>query len=155
LGEEGHGFYYIMQNFQGERLVAAATGTAGAQLTLYETIEYCKNRQAFGRPISTFQVNRHAFAEMEMELEACRRLTYHAADLFGRGLPSQREITMAKLLVAQKAMQVVDRCLLMYGGMGYMEEMHIARAWRDTRLLAIGGGTNEIMKEILVKLMGL
>jgi citronellyl-CoA dehydrogenase len=155
LGNEGHGFYYIMQNFQGERLVGALTGTAGAQIVLDKTIQYCKEREAFGRPLMGFQVTRHKIVDMETKLEACRALTYHAADLFGRGIPCQREISMAKLMVGETAMSVIDGCLQLHGGMGYVEEGPVARAWRDTRLLSIGGGTTEIMKEILSKVMGL
>lgn len=154
LGHEGAGFYYIMQNFQGERLVAAASATAGAQMTLYDTVRYCQERRAFDKPLTGFQVTRHHIVDMETELEACRRLTYHAADLFGRGIPCQREISMAKLMVAQIAMSVADRCLQLHGGMGYMHEAEISRAWRDARLITIGGGTSEIMREILSKLAG-
>lgn len=155
LGEEGHGFYYIMQNFQGERLVTALTGIAAAQIVLNHTIEYCRERHVFGRTLAGFQVTRHKLVDMETELEACRTLTYHAAELFNRGLPCQREISMAKLMVGTTAMSVIDRCLQLYGGMGYMEEGPVARAWRDARLLSIGGGTTDIMKEIISKLMGL
>jgi citronellyl-CoA dehydrogenase len=155
LGDPGAGFYYIMQNFQGERLVGSASATAGAQLVLNGTIEYCQQRKAFGKPLTGFQVTRHHIVDMETELEACRRLTYHAADLMNRGIPCQREISMAKLMVAQTTMSVMDRCLQLHGGMGYMSESKISRAWRDARLLAIGGGTNEIMKEIISKVMGL
>ena len=155
LGEEGHGFYYIMQNFQGERLVGALSGTAGAQLVLDETIQYCRDREAFGRSLSGFQVVRHQLVDCDTELEMCRNLSYHAADLFERGVPCQREISMAKLVVSEKSMEVIDRCLQLHGGMGYVEETPVARAWRDARLLRIGGGTSEIMKEILSKMMGL
>jgi len=155
LGHEGAGFYYIMQNFQGERLVGAASGTAGAQLVLDNTVKYCQERRAFGKPLTGFQVTRHKIVDMETELEATRRLTYHAADLFGRGAPSQREVSMAKLMAAQVALRVADQCLHLHGGMGYTDEMHVSRAWRDTKLLGIGGGTNEVMKEILSKVMAL
>lgn len=155
LGEEGHGFYYIMQNFQGERLVGALSGVAGAQLVLEQTKDYCRERHAFGKPLMGFQVTRHNIVEMETKLEACRTLTYHAADLFNRGLPAQREISMAKLMAGEVSMQVIDRCLQLYGGMGYVEEGPVARRWRDARLLSIGGGTNEIMKEIITKVIGL
>src|SRR5690554_885848 len=155
LGEEGHGFYYIMQNFQGERLVGALTGVAGAQLVLDETKEYCRERHAFGKPLMGFQVTRHNIVEMETELEACRTLSYHAADLYNRGLAAQREISMAKLMVGESSMRVIDRCLQLYGGMGYVEEGPVARRWRDARLLSIGGGTSEIMKEIITKVIGL
>ncbi|TXD36890.1 acyl-CoA dehydrogenase [Lujinxingia vulgaris] len=155
LGDEGAGFYYIMQNFQGERLVGALTGTAGAQIVLDKTITYCKERHAFDRPLTGFQVTRHKIVEMETQLEACRALTYHAAQLFERGIPCQREISMAKMMVGETAMSVIDGCLQLHGGMGYVEEGPVARAWRDTRLLSIGGGTTEIMKEIISKVMGL
>lgn len=155
LGHEGAGFYYIMQNFQGERLVGALTGTAGAQIVVDKTIDYCQERNAFGRPLTGFQVTRHKIVDMETKLEACRSLTYHATDLFDRGVPAQREISMAKLMVGNTAMEVIDECLQLHGGMGYVEEGPVARAWRDTRLLSIGGGTSEIMKEILSKLMNL
>lgn len=155
LGEEGHGFYYIMQNFQGERLVGALSGTGGAQVVLNDTIKYCQDRNAFGRPLVGFQVVRHQLVDCETELEVCRTLSYHAADLFERGIPCQREISMAKLYVAEKTMQVIDRCVQLHGGMGYAEEAGIARAWRDARLLRIGGGSSEIMKEIITKCMGL
>lgn len=155
LGDQGMGFKYIMQNFQGERLVGALTGTAGAQLTLDKTIEYVKDRKAFEKPLTGFQTVRHRLVEMETVLESCRQLSYHAADLFNRGLPAQKEISMAKMFVGEKAMDVVDTCLQLHGGIGYIEETHVARAWRDSRLLSIGGGTTEIMKEIVSKLMPL
>ncbi len=155
LGHEGAGFYHIMQNFQGERLVGALTGTAGAQIVLDKTVEYCQDREAFGKPLTGFQVTRHKIVDMETDLEACRQLTYHATDLYGRGIPAQREISMAKRLVGDKAMEVIDECLQLHGGMGYVEEGPVARAWRDTRLMSIGGGTREIMKEIIAKLMNL
>ncbi|QDG53745.1 acyl-CoA dehydrogenase [Persicimonas caeni] len=155
LGNEGHGFYYIMQNFQGERLVGALTAVAGAQLMLDKTKEYLKERNAFGKSLMGFQVLRHRVVDCETELEATRQLTYHAADLFERGIPCQREISMAKLKGGDVAMDVIDKCLQMHGGMGYVEEGPVARAWRDTRLISIGGGTSEIMKEIITKAIGL
>ncbi len=155
LGQQGMGFKYIMQNFQAERLIGALTGTAGAQQTLDKTIEFVKERKAFEKPLTGFQTVRHRIVEMETELEACRQLSYHATDLHNRGLSAQKEISMAKAYVGEKAMDVVDQCLQLHGGMGYIEETDVARAWRDTRLLSIGGGTTEIMKEIVSKLMPL
>ncbi len=155
LGEEGHGFYYIMQNFQGERLVGSLSGTAGSQIVLDKTKEYLNERHAFGKPLVGFQALRHRIVQHETDLEAVRCLSYHAADLFNRGIPCQREISMAKLLAGQVGMRVIDDCLQMHGGMGYVEEGPIARAWRDARLLQIGGGANEIMKEIITKAIGL
>jgi citronellyl-CoA dehydrogenase len=156
LGEVGHGFYYIMTNFQGERLVAAVSACAGAQLLLDATIAYCKERKAFGKPLTGFQVTRHKLADMQIQIEAGRRLTYHACDRFAQvGSQAVKEVTMAKAYTAEMAKRVTDECLQLHGGMGYMEEMYVSRAYRDTRLLAIGGGTTEIMKEILTKLMNL
>ncbi len=155
LGQENMGFYHIMQNFQGERLVGALTGVAGAQLILDDTIEYAKDREAFEKPLTGFQVIRHRIVDMETELAACRQLAYHAADLFERDVPAQKEISMAKAKVGERAMDVIDECLQIHGGMGYIEETNVARAWRDTRLMSIGGGTTEIMKEIVAELMPL
>ncbi len=155
LGQENAGFYYIMQNFQGERLVGALTSIAGAQLILDGTIQYGRDRKAFGRPIVKFQSIRHRIVQLEAELEAARQLAYRAVDLVNRGQNAVREITMAKLIAAELAWKVVDECLQFHGGAGYIEEYDIARVWRDTRLIRIGGGTSEIMREILSKLMGL
>ncbi len=156
LGEEGHGFYHIMTNFQGERLVGGLMGMAGAQLALDKTIEYCKERQAFGRPLTGFQVTRHKLVELQTEIEAARWLAYRAAELFEeRGPGATREITMCKLYCADIANKVAYACVQMQGGMGYSDESFISRYFRDVRLLPIGGGASEVMKEILSKLMGL
>ncbi|MBI2896266.1 MAG: acyl-CoA dehydrogenase family protein [Deltaproteobacteria bacterium] len=155
LGQENQGFYYVMRNFQGERLIASVSGVAGSQLNLDKTIEYCRERQAFGRPIVGFQVWRHRFVQLMTELEAARRLTYHAVDLYDRKVECTREVTMAKLFVGDVVTRCADECLQAHGGWGYLEEYDVARAWRDTRLFTIGGGTSEIMREILTKLSGL
>lgn len=154
LGQENHGFYYIMMNFQGERLIAAVSAVAGAQQCLDETIKYCTDRTAFGRPILKFQVWRHTFAELATELEAARWLSYRAVDLFNRKEDAVKEITMAKLKAGELACHIADRCLQAHGGYGYAEEFPISRYWRDVRLITIGGGTSEIMKEILSKRFG-
>jgi citronellyl-CoA dehydrogenase len=155
LGDEGAGFYYIMKNFQGERLTAALTALGSADIAIEETKAYCKDRQAFGKSISDMQVTQHRFADMETELQSARDLTYHAADLFDRGVDAQREISMAKLKAGETAKDVLDECLQLHGGMGYMEETPIARAWRDIRVLTIAGGTSAIMKEIIANASGL
>jgi len=155
LGEENQGFYYVMRNFQGERLFASVSSVAGAQLNLEKTIEYCRERQAFGRPIVGFQVWRHRFVDMLTQLEAARRLNYHAVDLFNRKQECTREVTMAKLFTGDVITKVADECLQAHGGWGYIDEFDVSRAWRDTRLFTIGGGTSEIMREILSKLSGL
>jgi citronellyl-CoA dehydrogenase len=154
LGEENHGFYYIMMNFQGERLIAAVKAVAGAQFHLDNTIQYMQERNAFGRPILKFQVWRHTMAELFTEVEAARWLTYRACDLFNRKQDAVKEITMAKLFAGELLNKVTDRCLQAHGGFGYSDEFYISRAWRDARLITIGGGTSEIMKEILSKRLG-
>ncbi len=154
LGEENQGFYSIMMNFQGERLVGAVSATAGAQRILDDTIQWCQDRKAFGRSLTGHQVVRHQLVQMETELEACRQLCYRAVDLLVRGEDAFREITMAKLFCGETTNRVVDRCLQLWGGMGYMDEAEVSRAFRDMRLISIGGGTTEIMREILTKLLG-
>jgi len=155
LGEENMGFYYIMQNFQGERLVAAVMATAGMQLLMEDAIRYGTERHAFGRPLNKFQVWRHKFVEHLTAIEAGRRLTYHACDLFAREVPAVEEISMAKLYTCDLAQRVVYDCQQFHGGYGYVEEYYVARAFRDLRLLTIGGGTAEVMKEIISKCRGL
>jgi citronellyl-CoA dehydrogenase len=154
LGEENHGFYYIMMNFQGERLIAACSAVAGAQQCLDETIQYTTDRTAFGRPILKFQVWRHQFAQLATEIEGARWLTYRACDLFNRKEDAVKEITMAKLLAGELACKVADRCLQAHGGFGYSDEFPISRYYRDVRLVTIGGGTSEIMREIISKRLG-
>ena len=154
LGHKNAGFYYIMQNFQGERLVAALTGVEGAQRMLDRTVDYCRDRKIFGRPITGFQTTRHLVVQLEAELEAARQLTYRAVDLLNRGQNATREVTMAKLIGGELACKVADRCVQLHGGYGYMAEYEVSRFWRDTRLLTIGGGASEVMKEILSKLYG-
>lgn len=153
IGQEGQGFYYIMDNFQLERLVAAVGTTASAQWIFRKAVEYTQEREAFGRPIGRFQVLRHRFADMATEIEAGRLLAYRAAELLAAGKDYVREVTMAKLYCTELACSVTDRCLQAYGGYGYMEEYPAARAWRDARLGTIGGGTSEVMREILSKMV--
>jgi citronellyl-CoA dehydrogenase len=155
LGEENQGFYYIMQNFQGERLVAALSGVA-AMLSMWEdAMAYASERTAFGRPVAKFQVWRHRLVEMMTEIEAARQLTYLAVDKFNSGENAVKEISMAKLFVCDLAQRVAYDCLQIHGGAGYMTEYGISRAYRDVRLLTIGGGSSEIMKEIIGKCIGL
>ncbi|MEZ4265059.1 MAG: acyl-CoA dehydrogenase family protein [Myxococcota bacterium] len=155
LGRENAGFYYVMQNFQGERLVGALSSVAGSQRVLDATIQFVKDRKAFGRPVIGFQTVRHMIVQLEAELEAARQLCYRAVDLLVRGQNATREITMSKLIGGELACRVTDRCMQLHGGAGYMAEYEISRAWRDTRLITIGGGTSEIMREILTKIQGL
>ena len=154
LGEENQGFYHVMTNFQGERLVGAITTVGGMDRMLEDAIQYGGEREAFGRPLIKFQVWRHKFVEHLAAVEAARRLTYHAVDLFDRGENPVKEVSMAKLFAGDLAQRVAYDCQQFFGGMGYIEETPIARMWRDVRLITIGGGTSEVMKEIISKLYG-
>jgi citronellyl-CoA dehydrogenase len=154
LGEENEGFYHIMTNFQGERLTAAITTCAAMDQMIASAIVYGHEREAFGKPLIKFQVWRHKFVEHMTAIEAARRLTYHAVELFDKKENPVKEISMAKLFAGDLAQDVAYDVQQFYGGMGYIEETEIARAWRDIRLITIGGGTSEIMKEIISKLSG-
>jgi acyl-CoA dehydrogenase len=155
LGEENQGFAHIMLNFQGERLVAAIQAVAGMQLMLEDALQYGHERRAFGRPLTGFQAWRHKLAEHLTAVEAARWLTYRACDLFNRRQVALREISMAKLFACDLAQEVAYDCMQLHGGMGYVLETGIARAWRDVRVMTIAGGTSEIMKEIISKQAGM
>jgi alkylation response protein AidB-like acyl-CoA dehydrogenase len=155
LGEENQGFYLIMANFQWERIMMAL-GAVGAMQAMFErTLTYAKERTAFGRPIGSHQVIRHKLAEIALRIEAGRDLTYHGLRRFVDGADAVQEVTMAKLATQRAAFDTADDCLQIHGGAGYMVEYDIERAARDARLGPIGGGTDEIMKEILGKSFGL
>ena len=155
LGQEGKGFYHIMWELQGERLIGAAGCVAGAQRCFDRTMEFALERKAFGRQIGKFQAIRHKFAEMATKIEAGRQLTYTTAWRFNNGEYPVREISMAKLFTAQMACEVTDECLQIHGGAGYMREYGIERAWRDMRLNRIGAGTDEIMLDVIGRSYGL
>ena len=155
LGEENFGFYYIMQNFQGERLAAAIMAVSGMELLLDEALRYGMERKAFGKPILKFQVWRHKFVEHLTAIEAARRLTYYACSKFAQGEIDVESVSMAKLFSCDLAQKVVYDVQQFFGGYGYMEEYHVARAFRDLRVLTIGGGTAEVMKEIIGKMRGM
>ena len=155
LGEENKGFYLIMANFQWERLVMALGAVGSMEAVIERTVGYMGERSAFGRPLGKFQALRHKLAEMALKLEASRSLTYHSLRLFASGQDATREVTEAKLLTQRAAFEVADDALQIHGGAGYMKEYELERVARDTRLGPIGGGTDEIMKEILGKQLGL
>ena len=155
LGDEGSGFYAIMQNFAWERLIMALGQVAGASLTYELAKAYALDRNAFGRPVGKFQVWRHRFADMATRIEAGRALTYIALRKYIAGENPIREVAMAKLYTSELAFHVADECVQVHGGYGYMMEFPAQRAWRDSRLGPIGGGTSEIMKEIIGKTYGL
>ena len=155
LGDEGSGFVAIMKNFVWERLIMALGQVSGAQLTYDLAKAYALDRKAFGREIGHFQVWRHRFAEMATRIEAGRALTYRALRSFVEGEPSIREAAMAKLYTSEVAFHVADECVQVHGGYGYMMEFAAQRAWRDSRLGPIGGGTSEIMRELIGRSYGL
>jgi len=151
LGQKDRGFYYIMENFQGERMVASIGSLAGMDKALRNAIEYGRTRTAFGTPIGKFQVWKHRFAEHLTAVEAGRWLVYHAVDLMNRRKRAVKEITMAKLYTSDLAQKVAYDCMQIMGGFAYTTEYPIGRMWRDVRLSTIGAGASEIMKEIIAK----
>lgn len=154
LGEEGKGFYYIMKNFQAERLMGAALSCEMSRVMWQDGLRYAQSRKAFQKKLSEFQIWRHEFAQLYSEIEACRALTYQAVEGLNSKKDMSREVAMAKLLSCDLAEKVATRMLQVHGGYGYMEEYPIARYFRDVRLMTIGGGTTEIMKEIVAKMCG-
>jgi alkylation response protein AidB-like acyl-CoA dehydrogenase len=155
LGEENGGFKLIMANFAWERLLMAI-GAVGAMARLIEiTVAYALEREAFGRPIGKFQAIRHQVAEMATRAEVCRAQTYDALRLFHTGQDCIQQVSIAKLLTQRAVLEIADQSLQIHGGYGYMREYGIERAVRDARLGPIGGGTDEVMKEIIGKTMGL
>src|SRR3954469_9636236 len=155
LGQVGKGFYHIMWELQGERLIGAAGCGAGAQRCFEQTLQYAKERTAFGREIGKFQVIRHKFAEMATKIESARQLVYTTAWRFANGEYPVREISMAKLHAARVAVEVADECIQIHGGAGYMKEYGVERVWRDMRLNRIGAGTDEIMLDVIGRSYGL
>jgi alkylation response protein AidB-like acyl-CoA dehydrogenase len=155
LGQIGKGFYHIMWELQGERLIGAAGCVAAAQRVFDQTLQYAQERKAFGRSIGRFQVIRHKFAEMATQIESARQLVYTTAWRFANGEYPVREISMAKLHAARVAVDVADECIQIHGGAGYMKEYGIERAWRDLRLNRIGAGTDEIMLDVIGRSYGL
>lgn len=151
LGEENRGFQYVMETFQWERLWAAIAAAAGAQRSLELAVSYAQNRVAFGKPLTRMQVIRHKLVDMMVEVEQARQLAYHALWLYVEGLPCLREVSMAKLVATEAAFRVADQALQIHGGFGYTMDFPVQRAWRDARLGPIGGGTSEIMKEIIAR----
>jgi acyl-CoA dehydrogenase len=155
LGAEHEGFKLIMANFQWERVMMALGAIGAMEALLERTIAFALQREQFGRPIGRFQAIRHKLAEVAVALETGRAITYNALRLHLAGANAVQEVTMAKLATQRAAFDAADACLQIHGGAGYLEENGIARAARDLRLGPIGGGTDEIMREILGKTLGL
>lgn len=155
LGKEGEGFYNISWELQGERLIGAAGSIEGARRALEGAIAYALQRETFGKPIAKHQVIRHELADMATEVEAAQQLVYDAAVKVARGEYPVREISMAKLLTGEVAWKTSDRALQIFGGYGYSMEVPIQRGWRDSRLIRIGGGTDEVMREVIGRMEGM
>lgn len=164
LGEENRGFMYLMQNFQSERLIACTSAVAGGQLVMNEAIAYGRDRMAFGKPLIKREYWQHKFVDLQTRLEAARALSYRATEAYNEeryekkielSFETVKLISMAKIFVGELISEITDQCLQFHGGAGYIEEYPIARAWRDQRLLRIGGGTTETMRYYVAKLMGL
>lgn len=153
VGKEGMGFFYVMESFQIERLVAAIMSVGGSDICLEMTLRYMNEREAFGKQIKKYQVLRHEIVQLYTELEAGRQMTYNAAWLMQNGEVPVKECSMAKLYMTELGNKIIDRCLQMFGGYGYMEDFPIARAYRDARVSTIVGGTTQIMREILSKII--
>jgi acyl-CoA dehydrogenase len=155
LGGENEGFKLIMANFQWERLLMALGAVGAMEYAVERTIAFCKERNAFGRPLTGHQAVRHKLTDLATTAHTGRTLTYDALRRFVEGENAVKEVTMAKLFTQRSSFEVMDACLQLHGGAGYMREYDIERAARDARLGPIGGGTDEIMREILGKVLGL
>ena len=153
LGGEGSGFYGIMHNFQKERLYLALMANSTAQLALEESIKYARTREAFGRPLTGFQVTRHKLVDMATLVEVSREFTYRVAAKIQAGENMVKEISMAKIFSSEICDKVCHAAVQIHGGYGYMREYPVERLFRDSRILSIGGGTTEIMKEIISKMI--
>jgi alkylation response protein AidB-like acyl-CoA dehydrogenase len=155
LGTLHEGFKQIMWQLQGERLIGAISSVAAARLSWERALAYTRTREAFGRPVASFQVTKHTLVDLAAELEAAEALVYEACDAWNRGQYDTERIAMCKLVAAQLSFRVADTSLQLHGGYGYSREADIERAWRDARLARIGGGADEVQREIIAKLLGL
>ena len=151
IGEENKGFYYQMENFQSERLFMAVETNMISQLCLEECIKYIKERQACGKPLAGFQVTRHKLAEMATMVEASREFTYRVAALINAGEYKVKEVSMAKNFSCMVSNKVTFDATQIFGGYGFMRGYLVERLFRDNRIMSIGGGTHEIMNEIISK----
>lgn len=153
MGEENKGFPYIMQHFASERLIMGINGHARAEFALEYALKYMSERTAFGRTIDKFQALRHTIADLYTEMEMCKAFNYSIAYRLNKGEYVVKEATMSKLKSTKMADEVIYQCLQFLGGYGYMEDYPMARLMRDSRLGPIGGGTSEILREILAKII--
>jgi alkylation response protein AidB-like acyl-CoA dehydrogenase len=155
IGAENHGFYQLMGNLPRERLGIAVAAVAAAEAILEQTLDYARNRQAFGRPIGAFQHNRFLLAELDTEVTIARTFLNHCVTEFNAGRLTVSDAAKAKWWTTELQNKVADRCVQLHGGYGYMLEYPVAKAWLDSRVQTIYGGTTEIMKEIIGRGLGL
>lgn len=155
LGVEGEGFKQVMWELQGERMGVSVFGVAGARAVLETAVDYAKQRQAFGQPIGRFQAVSHRLADMATEVEAVQALVYECCELWNQGIYATEEVAMAKLAVGQLTNRVVDGAVQTLGGAGLVEGSFISREWLGMRIGRIGGGSDEVQRQILARLMGL
>jgi len=154
IGEDSEGFIYQMRQFQHERFSGLPMCPVMARDMIDLTVEYIKQRIVFGKPLIAKQVLRHRLVDWITEIECLKQLTYHIVRMKEAGIDAIREISMGKLMVGRMMREIADGCLQMFGGMGYMNETLISRYYRDCRVLAIGGGADEVMSEIIGRLEG-
>jgi alkylation response protein AidB-like acyl-CoA dehydrogenase len=155
LGEEGRGFYYLMHHLARERLSVSISAVAACETALEWTLAYCKERHAFGQPIGSFQNSRFQLAEMKTEIEIARVFIDRCIEELNAGTLTPETAAMAKWWTSDLQKRVMDRCVQLFGGYGYMMEYPIARAYLDARVQSIYAGTNEIMKEIIGRSLGI
>lgn len=164
LGQEGMGFVYLMQNFQSERLVGCVSGLAGSKLALDRSVQYGRERVAFGKPLIKREYWQQKFVDLYTKYEAGKALTYNACAAYNEdkfvnqgmlSMETTRIVSMAKAYVGDVTAEIMDQCVQFHGGMGYLEELWVARAWRDARLFRIGGGATEVMRYAVARIMGL
>ena len=153
VGEEGRGFYYLMNGLQLERICGLPAGITAMESALEKSLQYMSERQAFGKPINRFQVLRHRIAQMASEVEAAKAFTYTCSKMYQDGIYDVKLCSMAKLLISELSEKVATQCLQFFGGYGFMEEYPMARMYRDVRVGTIGGGSSEIMREIISKMI--
>ena len=163
LGQEGMGFVYLMQNFQSERLVGCVSALSGSKMALDRSVQFGRERVAFGKPLIKREYWQQKFVDLYTKYEAAKALTYNACAAYNDekfvkegmlSMETTRIVSMAKAYVGDVNAEIMDQCLQFHGGMGYLEDLWVARAWRDARLLRIGGGATEVMRYAVAKIMG-
>ena len=155
IGVENTGFFAIMANFQNERLMLSSMANMTSELALEACLAYSKQREAFGRPIAKYQVIKHKLVEMATQLEVSKTMMYNVAANMNAGVDQVKQVSMAKNFATQTSDFITYEAVQIFGGMGLMRESLVERLYRDNRILSIGGGTHEIMNEIIAKQMGL